>query len=495
MKYASDLWDALTHCTEPKGNEQVVQFLNKQVTEQSATSEAAKPTQLEVAPAPTASGPRYIDEFEKDADQGLYHLSGHDESGMPIRHPSWKAEWILSLTGEQGENDDEPVYYWQVFQNEQDAKTVLRSESKEHDFRDPEAKDNTLVFRFKAKYRMGKAAFDENGQYKVAHYTPPLYYFNYAEHALLGDNLDLQWPNDEKTKGSGILNLKNGNKLTYGQINALGGDFFATLDPICLGATFEEQCSRFQKAYNTLGHDEIAVVEARAIVENRQKELDAVKDAAASGQSTSEAYKGLKSPGMTRVLDKEDEDLTRITWGRTGPSYIRMAQLNLDHFGEEARTAYNAGHTMALKTAAAGDLEIGYAMNAFADHFLGDSFASGHIRTPRRVLHGDNKDVQGAVNWVLDQIKRVTDPNYKPDPSIGNNVSLSNAVAAVAPDLCSKVCPSTSSFDRSATHLYYSTCTTKTTPSASGFATVAASNGRPTAIRNSSRQATSKTTP
>lgn len=38
------------------------------------TSEAAKPTQLEVAPAPAAAEPRHVDEFEKDADQGLYHL-------------------------------------------------------------------------------------------------------------------------------------------------------------------------------------------------------------------------------------------------------------------------------------------------------------------------------------------------------------------------------------------------------------------------------------
>jgi len=358
---------------------------------------------------------------------------------MPIRHPSWKPEWILSLTGDQGENDPEPVYYWQVLESEDDAKTVVQSESADYDFRNPEVKDNSLVFRFKAKYRMGKAAYDENGQYKVDAYNYGFENFNYAEHALLGDNLRLRWSNDEVTAGSKILKLKNGNQLTCGQINALGGGFFATLDPICLGATFKEQCDRFQAAYDTLGHDDIAVGEVKAIVENRQNERKAVKDAAAAGKSTSDAYKGLKSQGMTRVLDKEDEELTKITWGRTGPSYIRMAQLNLDHFGDEARTAYNAGHTLAMKTAAAGDLEIGYAMNAFADHFLGDCFASGHIRTPRRVLHGDSKDVQGAVNWILAQIKRVTDPDYKPDPSIGDNASLMKAVTAVAPDLCSKV--------------------------------------------------------
>jgi len=40
-----------------------------------------------------------------------------------------------------------------------------------------------------------------------------------------------------------------------------------------------------------------------------------------------------------------------------------------------------------LRAAAAGDLLAGYALNAFADHFLEDSFAAGHLRTPRRRLH------------------------------------------------------------------------------------------------------------
>jgi len=71
MKYASDLWDALTHCTEPKGNDQVVQFLDKQVSEQSKTSEALKHTGLDVEPASTAPESKVLDGFELDAMQGL----------------------------------------------------------------------------------------------------------------------------------------------------------------------------------------------------------------------------------------------------------------------------------------------------------------------------------------------------------------------------------------------------------------------------------------
>jgi hypothetical protein len=47
------------------------------------------------------------------------------------------------------------------------------------------------------------------------------------------------------------FNLPNGNKLSYGQINGLGGDFFATMTPICMGSSFEEQCTLFEKAFAT----------------------------------------------------------------------------------------------------------------------------------------------------------------------------------------------------------------------------------------------------
>ncbi|KAK3392833.1 hypothetical protein B0H63DRAFT_498351 [Podospora didyma] len=69
------------------------------------------------------------------------------------------------------------------------------------------------------------------------------------------------------------------------------------------------------------------------------------------------------------------------------PSYLGLAKINWDHFGQDARTAYNACHSVALQVAASGDLKTAYAMNAFGDHFLQDSFAAGHMRTPRRKLH------------------------------------------------------------------------------------------------------------
>lgn len=71
------------------------------------------------------------------------------------------------------------------------------------------------------------------------------------------------------------------------------------------------------------------------------------------------------------------------------PDYLGLAEINWDHFGNDAHMSYVIGHYVALEVAKKGDLLYAYAMNAFADHFLEDSFAAGHIRTPRRTLHRD----------------------------------------------------------------------------------------------------------
>jgi hypothetical protein len=202
-----------------------------------------------------------------------------------------------------------------------------------------------------------------------------------------------------------------------------------------MGSSFKEQCTLFEKAFATLAIDKnVAVKEATAIIQNREDEIDALDKANERGFSTPDDYNKLKKPGKSSLgyLDQADEDLARITWDREGPSYLRIAQLNLDHFGADARTAYNAGHTCALRTAAAGNLELAYAMNAFADHFLEDSFASGHMRTPRRALHGTSNDVQKAIDFVMEVVRT------KSLASIPLT-TINNATGAVAPDLCSKV--------------------------------------------------------
>ncbi|UZP40450.1 hypothetical protein NXS19_008266 [Fusarium pseudograminearum] len=69
-----------------------------------------------------------------------------------------------------------------------------------------------------------------------------------------------------------------------------------------------------------------------------------------------------------------------------GSTFMQLLEGNVDHFAAEAQATYDAGHAVALELAAEGNLEIALDFNGFADHFLEDSFAAGHIRVPRREI-------------------------------------------------------------------------------------------------------------
>ena len=185
--------------------------------------------------------------------------------------------------------------------------------------------------------------------------------------------------------------LPNGLELTYGQINALAGDFYGTWDPISDGETDQDRSDRFVAAYNTLANPSSRQPkEANAIIELLQAEVDAINNALEVGQDPSAAYS--KLPNV-------DLKLEALTLGRRRdglPDYVELASINWDHFGGDARKAYNAGHATAIRAAIGGDLEGAYAMNAFADHFLEDLFSSGHLRIPRRLLH---KPPSLASDW------------------------------------------------------------------------------------------------
>jgi hypothetical protein len=211
--------------------------------------------------------------------------------------------------------------------------------------------------------------------------------FEYAEHENIGNRIDL------KGHGKAPFVLRTNLKLTYGQINGLGGDFFGTDDPICLGKTDEDCEKRFMAAYGTLvdpQNDATTVLKAlKAEVESFQK---AKRDAEQKLAKFSTEFKASSWQTLQWATLRVFSDT---------PSMMRLAAVNLDHFGQDARTAYNAGHRCALKHAALASrttnptmasndrqkyLDEAYTMNAFADHFLQDQFASGHLRTPRRKL-------------------------------------------------------------------------------------------------------------
>lgn len=120
---------------------------------------------------------------------------------------------------------------------------------------------------------------------------------------------------------------------------------------------------------------------AGAILKTLQIETDAVKEAKEKGESVHEVYEKLGTSLLQKLIDASKIGDPK------GPSYSDLLENNVDHFAPDSVTAYNAGHAVALDTASKAtsvkDLQVAYAINAFADHFLEDHFASGHLRVPR----------------------------------------------------------------------------------------------------------------
>lgn len=219
-----------------------------------------------------------------------------------------------------------------------------------------------------------------------------------GEHTAAGNSVLLYFSaTDQRPAGLVKLVLPNGLELTYGEIVALGGDFYGIPNrPISDGATSEEKMTRFTDAYNTLAANPGAVAEAPRILNVMLKEISAVNAAVAAGLQPSFAYKVLGDTlsAEWNVITGGGSVFTPLyPLGR----YLQLAEVNWDHFGQQAIDSYVAGHTVAMQQALLARnappsqqqrlLMQAYAMNAFADHFLSDVFSAGHDRVPRKEFY------------------------------------------------------------------------------------------------------------
>lgn len=219
--------------------------------------------------------------------------------------------------------------------------------------------------------------------------------FEGGEHTAIGDNILLRFAANQPpvVAHQSPLPLPNGLSLTYGQVVALGGDFYGVPErPIADGATPAERIERFLQAFDSLARLPASRAEAQDILAVMQEEISAANRAIKDGRQPHEAYDALGDSLSARW--------NRITGGGSVASdllplgrYLKLAASNWDHFGRSALLAYQAGHGAALQQALRArdsgderDLQLAYAMNAFADHFLTDLFSAGHLRVPRKAL-------------------------------------------------------------------------------------------------------------
>ncbi|KAL4874001.1 hypothetical protein BDV12DRAFT_191869 [Aspergillus spectabilis] len=114
--------------------------------------------------------------------------------------------------------------------------------------------------------------------------------FEYASHQFLGDHVNLYFP-DTRTivlAETHPLTFPNGVKLTYGQISAFAGDFFATRSPISHPTDPRKRIARFVDAWDTLGNEKSAQQDVDYFLDLLQDEVDAVSEAHAEGKDPAE---------------------------------------------------------------------------------------------------------------------------------------------------------------------------------------------------------------
>ncbi|EKD73228.1 MAG: hypothetical protein ACD_45C00396G0006 [uncultured bacterium] len=226
--------------------------------------------------------------------------------------------------------------------------------------------------------------------FSMNRFTP---HFAGAEHIAAGSKVKLHFTADDAGQVNPSLSLPNGLNLTYGEMVSLG-DFYGIVgQPISSGPSDNERKSRFTTAFNTFAKAPAAVAEMPKILTILHGEQKALDDGMQRGEKPEDIY--------AKISGDNNRQFNCVTGGSCAPSvwwmipgrYLQLAQKDFDHFSENAWIAYQTGHQVAIETALAAHeshdvqkLQLAYAMNAFACHFLSDRFASGHIRTPRAEL-------------------------------------------------------------------------------------------------------------
>jgi hypothetical protein len=179
------------------------------------------------------------------------------------------------------------------------------------------------------------------------------------------------------------LTLPNGIELKFGQIIALGGDFYGVSDNPIIDINTDETGSeenqrrreRFLAAYATLATKEFNA--------NETNQLNSLV-------TMFNEDKAVRASG-------EGELHSHSEYGAASPNMLSLAIKNYDHFQPQAKQAYLVGHQLAMEKARVAARETNvenktkklmeaYSLDAFAGHYLTDCFSSGHIRSVAKYL-------------------------------------------------------------------------------------------------------------
>lgn len=216
--------------------------------------------------------------------------------------------------------------------------------------------------------------------------------FALSEHMSAGAQIVLHF-SKQRNEQNPLLHFKNGLVLNFATMLSMGDLYGTPEQPISFGQTIEEQRHRFLLAFTSLTEKNDAVYEANLLSQLIMNELDYVQTAMRNGESAEQAFQSISNE-----IDRQANCITgggcgSYDWWLVPGRYLQLALNNHDHFAPFAERAYAVGHQLAIEQAILAstsqrreDLELAYAMDGFACHFLSDLFAAGHLRTPRNEL-------------------------------------------------------------------------------------------------------------
>lgn len=217
--------------------------------------------------------------------------------------------------------------------------------------------------------------------------------FALSEHWSMGQQIKLKFDLNEVPQAGVVLHLKNGLALTAGDIMSLGDLYGIVGKPISHGLTKQEKQARFKEVFNSFAKHIIAVNEVKDLNSIIRAEMREVESGIAKGESPEAIYKRIGNEVGRQINCVTGGGCNSLTWWLNPGRYLKLAMENYDHFTPNNLIVYKNGHQVALQqalkakqTGKRSDLEMAYAMEAFASHYLSDHFAAGHLRTPREEL-------------------------------------------------------------------------------------------------------------
>lgn len=230
-------------------------------------------------------------------------------------------------------------------------------------------------------------------------------HFESAEHIASGDSVKLYFSQEDPGAAGLPLDMPNGLKLTYGDIVSFGDFYELPNEPISKGKSLAEQKKRFLKAFNSFAYDQRVVTEANQILKVMHENRAIIDAAIEHGEDPEIVFQRIAAESNRQFNCITGGGCAKDGWWLVPGRYLKLAETDFDHFGEDAWASYKVGHAVALEQALRAHqtndiegLKIAYAMNAFACHFLSDRFAAGHMRSPRKELPANvTPSITGAL--------------------------------------------------------------------------------------------------